>query len=88
MLDSRQPPAADLERALLRHGVTALTADRAQCADCGRTPLEGERVHVYEPATVVCALCSRTRRGSPVGQRPVRHSEHGLAVRRKPRIAA
>jgi len=36
------------ERSLLRRGVGALAADRHRCADCGRTPLVGERVHLYE----------------------------------------
>ena len=38
-----------LERVLLRRGVGALEADRHRCADCGRTPLTGEHVHLYEP---------------------------------------
>jgi hypothetical protein len=36
-----------LERILLRRGVGALEADRNRCADCGRTPLTGEYVHMY-----------------------------------------
>ena len=35
-----------LERLLLRHGVGALEADRHRCADCGRSPLIGEHVHL------------------------------------------
>ena len=31
---------------LLRRGVGALEADRSRCADCGRTPLIGEHVHL------------------------------------------
>ena len=37
-----------LERHLLRRGVGALEADRDRCADCGRTPLTGEHVHLYD----------------------------------------
>src|SRR5690554_2009756 len=46
----------DLERELLRKGVGAREAGRRHCADCGRTPLVGERVHIYERGAVVCAL--------------------------------
>jgi hypothetical protein len=71
------------ERVLLRRGVGALAADRHCCADCGRTPLVGEQVHVYGERThkVVCELCRPRRREQPSGSRIVRHSEHGLAVR-------
>lgn len=41
---------ADLERELLRKGVGALEAGRHHCDDCGRTPLVGERVHLYAHA--------------------------------------
>lgn len=40
----------DLERELLRKGVGALEAGRHRCDDCGRTPLVGERVHLYSHA--------------------------------------
>jgi hypothetical protein len=49
---------ADLERALLRHGVDRRAADRARCASCGRTPLVGERVYPHDgPHAIVCELC-------------------------------
>jgi len=82
---------ADLERELLRKGVGALEAGRHRCDDCGRTPLVGERVHLYEaPAgvagrsgtdLVVCELCRLLRRDEPQATRLVRHGEHGLTVR-------
>ncbi len=78
---------ADLERELLRKGVDALEAGRHRCDECGRTPLVGERVHLYErPAgsrddLVVCELCRLLRRDQPQATRLVRHCEHGLTVR-------
>lgn len=71
----------DLERELLRKGVGALAADRCSCADCGRTPLVGEHVHVYERGIVVCELCRLLRRAAPQRSELVRHSEHGHTVR-------
>ena len=73
--------AADLERELLRRGVGALTADRHRCADCGRSPLVGERVHLYERDEIVCELCRPLRRAAPVGSDCVRHAGHGQTVR-------
>jgi hypothetical protein len=72
-----------LERLLLRRGVGALEADRHRCADCGRTPLTGEHVHLYEspPERIVCALCRPARREPPLATELVRHCEHGYTVR-------
>ncbi|HWX45662.1 MAG TPA: hypothetical protein VNY52_10125 [Solirubrobacteraceae bacterium] len=76
------------ERVLLRRGVGVLTADRNRCADCGRTPLVGERVHLYEPrGEIVCELCRPLRRHAPVVTETVRHSEHGHGVRLAARAA-
>ena len=62
------PPHLDgFERLLLRRGVGALEADRDRCADCGRTPLTGEQVHLYDgrKGGIVCELCrSLLARGS------------------------
>ena len=71
-----------LERLLLRRGVGDLIADRHTCADCGRTPLVGERVHLYEAdEAVVCELCSQLRREPSLSSEIVRHSEAGHTVR-------
>jgi hypothetical protein len=72
-----------LERVLLRRGVGALEADRDRCADCGRTPLTGELVHLYAERLnrIVCELCRWRHRDAPVGSELVRHCEHGHAVR-------
>jgi len=72
---------ADLEKRLLRKGVGALTAGRSACADCGRTPLTGEHVHVYAHGELVCELCRPLRRHDPERSELVRHSEHGHAVK-------
>jgi ribosomal protein L37AE/L43A len=73
---------ADLERQLLRKSLRALTRDRHQCTDCGRTPLAGERIHHYAEGAVVCALCRRDHGDEPTETVTVMHSEHGHTVRR------
>jgi hypothetical protein len=70
------------ERVLLRRGVGALTADRCVCQECGRTPLVGEHVHLYQHSRgVVCELCRELRREPPALSEVVRHSERGQTVR-------
>jgi hypothetical protein len=83
-----------LERSLLRRGVGDLEADRHRCADCGRTPLTGEHVHIYDaPARraqqrpIVCELCRPARREAPLASELVRHCEHGYTVRLTARAA-
>jgi hypothetical protein len=78
-----------LERRLLRRGVGALEADRSSCADCGRTPLTGEHVHVYAGVLqrIVCELCRPRRREAPLASELVRHCEHGHTVRLTARAA-
>lgn len=77
-----------LERFLLRRGVGSLTADRHRCKDCDRTPLVGERIHVYERQKgIVCELCSQLRRSTPITSELVRHSELGHTVRLTARAA-
>jgi hypothetical protein len=78
----------DLERELLRKGVGAREAGRRHCSDCGRTPLVGERVHIYARGTVVCDLCRPRRRAAPEDSRVVHHSERGQTVRLRVRAAA
>jgi hypothetical protein len=80
--------AEQLERFLLRRGVGALAAGRDRCADCGRTPLVGEHVHLYgHRESVVCELCSPLRRESPAASETVRHAERGQTVRLTARAA-
>jgi hypothetical protein len=77
-----------LELALLRKGVDALRTGRSTCADCGRTPLVGERMYRFHRHGAVCALCRPLRRSEPDGSELVRHSELGHTVRRVLRPAA
>lgn len=78
-----------LERFLLRRGLGALEADRTRCGDCGRTPLFGELVHLYEGRRprLVCELCRQLRHEAPVASEPVRHAAHGNTVRITTRAA-
>ena len=71
-----------LELHLLRKGLGALTRDRHACVDCGRTPLPGERVHLYSGDELVCTLCRPLHGDEPVGVDVVRHTEHERTVRR------
>jgi hypothetical protein len=86
------PPATQeeqFERMLMRHCLGALEADRDRCADCGRSPLIGEHVHLYDAlgGSLVCELCRPLRSETPVASELVRHSEHGHAVRLTVRAA-
>ena len=78
----------DLERELLRKGVSHRATGALCCADCGRHPLIGETVHRFGPERV-CALCRPARGGQPVPIEVVHHVEHGISVRRRelPRAA-
>jgi hypothetical protein len=78
----------ELERYLLRRAVRTLTAARHRCVDCSRTPLVGERVHLYErPPGIVCELCRQLRPAAPLASEVVRHSELGHTVRLTARAA-
>jgi hypothetical protein len=77
-----------LERYLLRRGVRTLSEDRHRCVDCSRTPLVGERVHLYEHLPgIVCELCRQLRPTAPLASEAVRHSELGHTVRLTARAA-
>lgn len=77
----------DLELRLFRKGVRQLTAGRAHCADCGRTPLTGERIHHYGRGAALCDLCSAHRTDAPERSETVLHSEHGHTVKLRARAA-
>ena len=81
--DDREPgrAAPDIERRLFALAIEELTAERACCGDCGRTPLIGEDVHLYDGGRIVCELCRQLRVEPPVSTERVRHAEHGLTVR-------
>ncbi|HWH10269.1 MAG TPA: hypothetical protein VG165_04015 [Solirubrobacteraceae bacterium] len=70
-----------LERHLLRRSIGILEHERISCADCGRAPLIGERVHLYDGEQVVCELCRPLRREPPVSSEAVRHGEYGHTVK-------
>ena len=70
-----------LETLLLRKGLGERAAARPQCSGCRRTPLEGERLHVYEDGTVRCELCRGRRSEEPVRVELVRGPEFGHGVR-------
>jgi len=77
-----------LERELLRKGVGSRARAGHRCADCGRTPLIGERVHHYEGGPMRCELCRPLRREEPVRSELVHGPEHGNCVVRITRAAA
>ena len=81
-------PIPDLSLGLLRKSVRHLAAGRDHCAECRRTPLVGERVHVYANGSVVCDLCRHACSGEPERVELVRHSELGHAVKPAAPIAA
>lgn len=73
----------ELEAALLRASVDALAAVRPTCRHCHRTPLVGERVHIYEVRNrtdVVCDLCRPLRTSAPDRTELVRSPEQGASV--------
>ncbi|HEV3047631.1 MAG TPA: hypothetical protein VGY13_09740 [Solirubrobacteraceae bacterium] len=88
-MSSTDTHVEQLERVLLQRGVGALEADRDRCADCGRTPLTGEQVHIYagHRQTLVCELCRWRHEDEPVATELVRHCEHGHAVRLTVRVS-
>jgi hypothetical protein len=77
-----------LELALLRRSVDALSAGCERCAHCGRTPLIGERVYVYEAGIVRCELCRALHGESPLAWRLVHGPEFGHTMRITDRRAA
>jgi hypothetical protein len=54
-------------------GDDLLAEELARCSDCGRTPLIGEQVYLYESAELVCELCRMLRRDEPMLGAQVTH---------------
>jgi hypothetical protein len=71
----------ELELALLRRGVDALTAGCERCHHCHRTPLIGERVYVYASDAVRCELCRALDHERPLASRIVHGPEFGHTMR-------
>lgn len=65
----------DLELALLRRGMVQRAAVAERCERCGRTPLIGERVYVYDDDAIRCELCRLAERRTPLAS----HVIHGPA---------
>ena len=91
-MEDIQKDIEQLERSLFMRGLGTLTESRTRCSDCGRTPLAGEEVHIYEgrPAgssVIVCELCRQLRREPPLASESVRGCEHGQTVRLTARAA-
>ena len=73
----------EIEDALLRASVDALSADRHKCRHCHRTPLTGETIHFYASrhgADAVCELCRPLRVAAPDRTELVRHPEQASTV--------
>ena len=86
-MPSASPHDPSFERELLRKALFALGAGHARCVDCRRTPLTGERIHVYEDGRLVCELCRGGRPEEPVRCERVHGPERGHAVRPAVRAA-
>ena len=71
----------DLELALLRRGMHERAAGCERCGECGRTPLIGERVYVYDDGTVACELCRALSGRAPARWRVVHGPEFGHTMK-------
>jgi hypothetical protein len=87
--DLQQHHAPELERQLLRRGLRRMAANRWACSRCGRSPLVGERLHVFAlrgEERSICDLCLKAAPegsfGDPVRMELVRAAERPLIVRR------
>ncbi|MEA2198526.1 MAG: hypothetical protein QOJ25_2577 [Solirubrobacteraceae bacterium] len=78
-LSAREIPG--LEFHLLRRSVDALSEGRERCDHCHRTPLVGERVHIYKSDRMLCELCRALRPEEPLSSRLVHGPAFGHAVR-------
>jgi hypothetical protein len=72
---------ADLERALLRHGVDGRGAEHRRCDGCHRIPLIGERIAHYDAGTMRCELCASVYAERPATESLVKHAPDGPSAR-------
>jgi len=77
----RTDESPDLELALLRRGMELRDAEQERCGECGRTPLIGERVYVYDARAVLCELCRALSGAAPAGWRVVHGPEFGHTMK-------
>ncbi len=75
-----EPAVTEIETALTRRSVDELSRERVVCRDCRRTPLVGERVHLYG-GDPVCELCRPRHRAAPDSSALVRSPGHADLVR-------
>jgi hypothetical protein len=71
----------DLELALLRRGVDAMTADSERCGRCRRSLLIGERVFEYPSGAALCELCANRDHTAPSASHVVHGPEFGHTLR-------
>jgi hypothetical protein len=70
-----------LEVALLKRGVSQLSAGCDRCAKCRRTLLVGERLYLYESGRTLCELCRPIKGESAASSRLVHGPEFGHTLR-------
>lgn len=71
----------NIEAALLRRSVHALSRACERCGRCRRSPLIGERVYIYESGSTICELCRTLERAEPVRSAVVYGPAHGQSIR-------
>jgi hypothetical protein len=71
----------DLELALLRRGLVALSAGCERCGHCRRSLLVGEQVYVYESGAARCELCRDRETATPLDSHTVHGPEFGHTLR-------
>jgi hypothetical protein len=77
---------AELTIQLLRKSASASRASQQRCVDCGRTPLTGERLYVYDNGRARCELSRVLFAEDPIGSELVR-GDTGDHVRVRARAA-
>ena len=79
---------ADLELALLRRHLGAISTETQRCGHCERTLLVGERIYLYESGAVRCALCRAGERSAPSDSHTIHGPEFGHTLRLRDQRAA
>ena len=79
---------ADLELALMRRGLSDLSATSERCGRCQRTLLVGERVYLYASGAARCELCRSDERSAPSDSHIIHGPEFGHSMRIRDQRAA